>query len=166
MGRTSIEYLFSDTTAKKSTGDWAQALRDAKDQYSNCRVVSLTRVKDLNSDWKHEYVQFIVEEESTKDRARVYAERGNEKDLDWVTYGPAETRTTGSKHNGDLPLPLTSFIFGGKTGNDQEQRPTVLQIAEILAAATIVGGGYELFGHSCFWYAYTITDAVERAFGK
>ncbi|KAH0172302.1 hypothetical protein KCU67_g1786, partial [Aureobasidium melanogenum] len=166
MGRTTIKYLFTDEKDRKSTTTWTESLREAQDQYSNCRVVSFTRVKDLNSNWKHEYVQFIVEEETTKDRARVYAERGNEKDLDWVTFGPAETRTTGSKHDKDLPLPLVSFVFGGRNGDDVSRRPTVLQIAEILAAATIVGGGYELFGHSCFWYAYTVTDAVERAFGK
>ncbi|KAH6949054.1 hypothetical protein BKA56DRAFT_597542 [Ilyonectria sp. MPI-CAGE-AT-0026] len=166
MGKTSINYLFTDSRSVKPTREWADLLRSNKDQYADCRVVSFTRVKDLNSDWKHEYVQFIVEENTTKDRARVYAERGNEKDLDWVTFGPAETKALGSKGKTDMPLPLTSLVFGGPSGDDVSKRPTVLELAEILAATTLVGGGYEFYGHSCFWYAYTAYDAAKRQFGE
>jgi hypothetical protein len=42
----------------------------------------------------------------------------------------------------------------------------VLDIAEILAATTLVGGAYEFYGHSCFWYAFTAYDAIKRQFGK
>ncbi|KAF7555308.1 hypothetical protein G7Z17_g2328 [Cylindrodendrum hubeiense] len=165
MGKTSIDYLFTDRQSVKPTREWADLLRSSKDKYADCRVVSFTRVKDLNSDWKHEYVQFIVEENATHDRARVYAERGNETDLDWVTFGPAETKALGSKGETDMPLPLTSLVFGRDSG-DVDNRPTVLELAEILAATTVVGGGYEFYGHSCFWYAYTAYDAVKRQFGK
>ncbi|RMJ13276.1 hypothetical protein CDV36_007050 [Fusarium kuroshium] len=166
MGKTSIDYLFTDSRAFKPTREWADLLRASKDKYANCRVVSFTRIKDLNSPWKHEYVQFVVEETDSKDRARVYAERGNETQLDWVTFGPAETQVTGSKHGEDLPLPLTSLIFGGESGDDVDKRPTVLEIAEILAATTLVGGAYSKVGHHCFWYAYTAYDATKRQFGN
>lgn len=166
MGKTSLDFLFTDKKAFKPTRDWAELIRSGKDKYANCRVVSFTRVKNLDSKWKHEYLQFIVEEETGKERARVYAERGNEKDLDWVTVGPAETTETGSRSDDDLPLPLASLIFGGKSGQDVTQRPTVLEIAEILAATTVIGGAYEFYGHSCFWYAYTAYDAIKRQFGK
>lgn len=165
MGKVSIDYLFSEKRAVKPTREWADLLRSGKDKYANCRVVSFSRVKNLNSKWKHEYVQFIVEEETTQDRARVYAERGNEVDLDWVTFGPSETPESGSKGSDDLPLPLASLVFGGESGDDVSKRPTVLQIAEILAATTLIGGAYEFYGHSCFWYAYTSYDAVKRQFG-
>lgn len=166
MVKASIDYLFTDERSTKPTRDWAELLRASKDKYANCRVVSLTRVKDLNSTWKHEYVQFVVEETGSKERARVYAERGNEKDLDWVTFGPVETKATGSKHGDDLPLPLTSLIFGGESGEDVNKRPTVLEIAEILAATTLIGGAYSKLGHHCFWYAYTAYDATKRQFGQ
>ncbi|KAH7273313.1 hypothetical protein B0J15DRAFT_566502 [Fusarium solani] len=166
MVKASIDYLFTDRRSVKPTREWAELLRASKDKYANCRVVSLTRVKDLNSVWKHEYVQFVVEETGSKDRARVYAERGNKTNLDWVTFGPIETKVTGSKHDEDLPLPLTSLIFGGESGEDVAKRPTVLEIAEILAATTLVGGAYSDWGHHCFWYAYTAYDATKRQFGK
>ena len=166
MGKISLDFLFTNQRATKPTREWSELLEAGKDSYANCRVVSFTRVKNLNSDWKHEYVQFIVEEESTKERARVYAERGNEKDLDWVTFGPTETITSGSKGLNDLPIPLTSLVFGGPWGTDVDKRPTIGQIAEILAATTLVGGGYEFYGHSCFWFAFTSYDAVKRQFGK
>ncbi|KAL2675534.1 hypothetical protein Neosp_011720 [[Neocosmospora] mangrovei] len=166
MVKTSIDYLFTDSKSVKPTREWADLLRASKDKYTDCRVVSLTRVKDLNSNWKHEYLQFIVEETGSKDRARVYAERGNEVDLDWVTFGPAESKSTGSRHKDDMPLPLTSMVFGGQSGEDVDKRPTVLELAEILAATTLVGGEYQFYGHSCFWYAYTAYDATKRQFGK
>ncbi|RKL36648.1 hypothetical protein BFJ72_g8197 [Fusarium proliferatum] len=166
MVKTSIDYLFTENKSIKPTREWADLLRNNKEKYANCRVVSFTRVKDLNSNWKHEYLQFIVEETSTKDRARVYAERGNPVDLDWVTFGPAETKATGSRDQDDMPLPLTSLVFGGESGEDFDKRPTVLELAEILAATTLIGGEYQFYGHSCFWYAYTAYDAAKRQFGK
>ncbi|KAH8672175.1 hypothetical protein BGZ61DRAFT_459017 [Ilyonectria robusta] len=54
MGKTSINFLFTDSRSVKPTREWADLLRSNKDQYADCRVVSFTRVKDLNSDWKHE----------------------------------------------------------------------------------------------------------------
>ncbi|EWY89925.1 hypothetical protein FOYG_07569 [Fusarium oxysporum NRRL 32931] len=165
MGKASIPYLFEDSISYKPTREWADLLRLNKQKYANCNVVSFTRVKDLNSDWKHEYLQFIVEDSVTKDRARVYAERGNETQLDWVTIGPADTKLSGNRDKSDMPLPLTSLRFGGKS-DEVEKRPTVLDIAEILAATTLVGGAYEFYGHSCFWYAFTAYDAIKRQFGK
>ncbi|KAL9567637.1 hypothetical protein ACKAV7_008209 [Fusarium commune] len=39
----------------------------------------------------------MVEDSVTKDRARVYAERGNETQLDWITIGPAGTKLSGNR---------------------------------------------------------------------
>ncbi|KAJ5242966.1 uncharacterized protein N7469_001293 [Penicillium citrinum] len=51
----------------------------------------LTRVKDLDSPWAHEYVQFIVEDIASKERARIYAERGTDKEMSevvpWAAIG-------------------------------------------------------------------------------
>lgn len=65
-----------------------------------------------------------------------------------------------------MPLPLTSLVFGGELGGDVDTTPAVLEIAEILAATTLIGGEYQFYGHSYFWYAYTAYDADKRQFGK
>jgi hypothetical protein len=166
MNQTSIEYLFTDKRAAKPTREWADLLRLGKSKYANCRVVSYTRVKDLNSDWKHEYVQFVVEEEKTKDRARVSAQRDDNAGHDCVSYGPLDSLRADGQGQDHLSLSLTSLIFGGGSGDDAGRRPTVLAITEILAATTVVGGTYQFDGNSCFWHAYASYDAVKRRFGK
>ncbi|KAI9928876.1 hypothetical protein MW887_002099 [Aspergillus wentii] len=89
--------------------------------------------KNLNSKWKHEYVQFIVEESQEEDeeqnnRTRVYAERGNEADLDWVTVG-MDDKVEATRRK-DLPLPLTSLFFA------KGSRPRLVDVAALLDKTT------------------------------
>lgn len=155
MVKTSIEWLFTDKQEYHKTGEWYEHLKKNETLYANCSVVSFTRVKNLDSKYMHEYVQFIVEENTTGDRARIYAERGNEKDLDWVTCG--RTEVDGNILN-DLPLPLTSLIF------DKGRRPSVLEIAWIFSHVTEKGGGYKFRGNNCFWFANLTYNTVRSLY--
>ena len=58
----------------------------------------------------------------------------------------------------DLPLPLITLVYG------QENRLSVLDIANILAKVTIQGGGHEFRGNNCFWFAATSYETVKAAF--
>ncbi|KAK5806417.1 hypothetical protein VI817_000675 [Penicillium citrinum] len=72
-------------------GDWWNGIQRHSKDYESLRVISLTRVKDLDSPWAHEYVQFIVEDIASKERARIYAERGTDKEMSevvpWAAIG-------------------------------------------------------------------------------
>lgn len=151
MVRKVIEWLFENESKPHATQEWYRKIRDNPKTYENCFVISFTRVKDLDSKWKHEYVQFVVEDESQEEdkddsnRTRVYAERGNAKDLDWVTVGVNDKDT--NKRRKDLPLPLTTLFFA------KDHRPKLVDIASLLDKTTRDGGPYDLRGHNCFWFA-------------
>ena len=155
MVKSSIAHLFTDKQAVYKTEHWSEKLHENPELYEHCSLVNFTRVKNLDSDYKHEYVQFIVEDSDTKERARVYAERANDKWVDIVTVGRVEA---GFDQWPELPLPLTSLIF------DKATRPSVLRISEILGAITTVGGGYNLYGNNCFWFAATAYKVVKATF--
>ena len=155
MVKASIAHLFTDKQTAYKTEHWSEKLHEHPEFYANCSLVSFTRVKNLDSDYKHEYVQFIVEDSDIKERARVYAERANEELVDVVTVGRVEA---GFNQWPELPLPLTSLIFYKAT------RPSVLKISEILNAITVVGGGYNFTGNNCFWFAATAYKVVKATF--
>ena len=141
MGKSSIAYLFTDKQATYKTEQWFETLHGHPKLYVNCSLVHITRVKNLDSDDAHEYVQFIVEDSDTINRARVYAERTNDQWVDIATVGRVEA---GFNQWPELPLPFTSLVF------DKGTRPNVLKISEILNAITIVVGAYNLTGNNCF----------------
>lgn len=155
MGKTSLEWLFTDEIEFHKTGDWYEHLKKNESLYADCSVVSFTRIKNLDSKYMHEYVQFIVEENSTGNRTRVCGERRNEKDLDSVIIGRVGKDI---KILDDMPLPLTSLIF------DKGKRPSVIEIAYIFATVTIKGGGYEFRGNNCFWFANLTYKVVKTLF--
>jgi hypothetical protein len=155
MVKSSIAHLFTDEERIYKTQDWFDELSKQPELYQKCSIVNFTRVKNLDSDYKHEYVQFIVEDSTTGDRARVYAERANEEWVDVVSVGRAEL---GFNKWPEMPLPLTSLVF------EQSKRPGVIQMAEIFKSITIVGGYYNLWGNNCFWFASTAYSVVKSAF--
>ncbi|GLA19280.1 hypothetical protein AnigIFM62618_006949 [Aspergillus niger] len=76
MALTSMPLVFSKEVKHHDPEDWYSEIRKYDQDYESLRIASLTRVKDLDSDWAHEYVEFIVQRQSPIGRARVYAERG------------------------------------------------------------------------------------------
>ena len=162
MVKPTIKYLFADKIERHRCPAWLKLLQDNKELYANCDVVTFTRVKNLDSDWKHEYVQFIVEDRDSGERTRVYAERANEKDLDYVTIGRDEKTFNAYP---DLPLPISSLTFGGKGGGITERRkPSVIEIAKVLSDVSDKGGAYNLKGNNCFWFAFTSFAVVQACF--
>lgn len=157
MGKESLPLLFGVKPAEvKDVKLWYEALLSGKDTYASCFVASFTRVKNLGSKYMHEYCQFIVEDRSTGDRARIYAERANEAVIDIITLGRDEKVPRGWD---ELPLPLTSIAF-----DNQATQPSLIDVAKILYSVSVVGGKYQFYDKNCFWYAYTTFDAVKLAF--
>lgn len=87
----SMPLVFSEYVHHYKPGDWWNGIQRHSKDYESLRVISLTRVKDLDSPWAHEYVQFIVEDIASKERARIYAERGTDKEMSevvpWAAIG-------------------------------------------------------------------------------
>lgn len=156
--KSSIPHLFTNKEERMRIQKWDDTLKADPGRYANCFVVNFTRVKNLDSKWKHEYTQFIVEDSETGDRARVYAERLNDKELqDCVTVGRTEL---GFSEWSSLPLPLQTIIF------DQAHRPKLIQISTILRKTSDQAGPYNLFGEQCFWFAKTVYDVIKLSFGS
>ncbi|KAL1860950.1 hypothetical protein Plec18170_001464 [Paecilomyces lecythidis] len=76
----SMPLVFSEYVHHYKPEEWWKGIQKHSKDYESLRVISLTRVKDLDSPWAHEYVQFIVEDVVSKERTRIYAERGVHKD--------------------------------------------------------------------------------------
>ena len=156
MGKDSLPLVFgSGKLDYTNVSPWYEAIIANKTVYADCYVPSLTRVKNLGSKYMHEYIQFIVEDRSTGERARVYTERMNEKNVDVITTG----RDDKTPRKDELPLPLTSIAFEGKI-----KQPSLLDVAKVLSSVSVVGGKYNFYGNNCFWFAFTAFDTVRLAF--
>lgn len=157
MGKQSLPLVFGSGKANSSRVQaWYANLLDKKEAYTNCYVRTFTRVKNLGSKYMHEYCQFIVEDRSSGERARVYAERMNEKDIDVITIGRDEKAP---KNWVELPLPLTSVSF-----EKSDQQPGLLDVAKRLSCVSVVGGRYNFYDKNCFWFAFTAFDTVRLEF--
>lgn len=157
MGKDSLPLLYNDGKLKYiRVQDWYNDLLSSKASYAQCFIVSFTRVKNLGSKYMHEYVQFIVEDRSSGDRMRVYAERMNEQDVDMVSIGRDEKEP---RKWDELPLPLTSMSW-----SEKKDQPGLLDVAKILNSTSVVGGGYNFYDKNCFWFAFTTFDVVQLAF--
>lgn len=114
-------------------------------------------MKNLGSKYMHEYCQFIVEDRSTGERARVYAERMNEEVVDVVSIGRDEKTPREWDEWDELPLPLTSIAFEDKT-----KQPSLLDVARVINSVSVVGGKYNFYDKNCFWFAFTTFDTETR----
>ncbi|KAK5991421.1 hypothetical protein PT974_09703 [Cladobotryum mycophilum] len=166
MGISKLENFFIDAEYTKRTTEWARHVRDHQEDYADCRIASFTRFKNLRSEWNHEYVQFVVEDATTEKRTSVCAQRVLDEWGDYVTLGTVGETETGSKDETGIPLPLTSLLFGGPSGKDNEQRPHVLLLTEILSATTVTCGKHSVFDTNSFWFSITSYDALKRYTGK
>ncbi|KAL8717256.1 MAG: hypothetical protein Q9225_005488 [Loekoesia sp. 1 TL-2023] len=151
MGKDSLPLVFGPGKLEKMrVGSWYEDLLTHKAVYANCFVPTFTRVKNLGSKYMHEYCQFIVEDRSTSERARVYAERANEEVVDVITIGREEKSL---REWNELPLPLTSISF-----EDKAKQPSLLDIAKVISSVNVVGGKYNFYDKNCFWFAFTTFD--------
>ncbi|KAE8361346.1 hypothetical protein BDV27DRAFT_160809 [Aspergillus caelatus] len=83
---TTMPLVFSNEVKHYLPEEWYEHILNTNQDYESLRVVSLTRVKNLDSAWGHEYIQFIVEDELSNKQARVYAECGVPKSsIDVIT---------------------------------------------------------------------------------
>ena len=94
----------------------------------------------------------------TGDRARVYAERANDENWDTADIVSVGRTEVGFDKWPELPLPLTTLIF------DRGSRPGIVRISEVLREISRVGGGYNLLGNNCFWFAATTYRTVKAMF--
>ena len=67
--------LLLDSHEEKDVLSWESSIKDNPDIYQDCFVRRITHAKDVNSPWAHEFVQVIVEDNSSKFCARLLAER-------------------------------------------------------------------------------------------
>lgn len=157
MGKDSLPLVFGAGDLQYIPArKWYESIISNKEVYGNCFVPSFTRVKNLGSKYMHEYCQFIVEDRSTGERGRVYAERMNEKAIDVVTIGRDEKA---SRKQDELPLPLTSVAF-----DDKAKQPSLFEVATVINSVSVVGGKYNFYDKNCFWFAFTTFDTVRLAF--
>lgn len=169
----SMPLVFSKVLKHHLPEEWYKHIKNNIRDYESLRIISVTRVKDLESPWAHEYVQFIVEDEVTQNRARIYAERGVSKSsihtiaiaatgpsgFNPITFGrdSVDGVTIGFNEDGDcgrwggkkdLPLPLEAFLY-------TDEKPKFVSLAETIALVSKKGGTYNLLGNNCYWFAYT-----------
>jgi hypothetical protein len=155
MGKDSLPLAFgSGKLDEPDIRSWYKNLIANKEAYTNCYVPSFTRMKNLGSVYMHEYCQFIVEDRSTGERARVYADRI--RVVDRVTIGRDEKTM---REEDELPLPLTSIVFEDKT-----KQPSLLDVAEVINSVSVVGGKYNFLDKNCFWFAFIAFGTVRSAF--
>ena len=105
----------------------------------------------MSSSYMHEYVHFVVETSDKQHRASLFAERDMPGDFVFVgqhVQVPSSTRK--------LPLPLRSLTFSN------DARPSILQVAVILARISREGGEYGLLKKNCFWYAGAVYLALKQ----
>jgi len=159
MGRKTQDLVFGPdggTEWNYKPAQWEAELLKNKAAYENLYVANFTRVKNLGSDYMHEYVQFILEDRKTKERARVYAERLNEHEIDNLVVGRDESIGRQWK---EIPLPLFTVIY-----DEPAKQPSVFDVAHILAITSTVGGAYNFLGNNCFWFSYTSFESLRLKF--
>jgi hypothetical protein len=72
MGKDLFPHVFGLAKLDYSRlGSWYKAIIANKTVYTDCYVPSFTRVKNLGSEYMHEYIQFIVENHSAGKQAGV-----------------------------------------------------------------------------------------------
>ncbi|KAI2816752.1 hypothetical protein CBS115989_6523 [Aspergillus niger] len=168
MALTSMPLVFSKEVKHYDPEDWYSEIQKNSQDYESLRIASLTRVKDLDSDWAHEYVEFIIQGQLPIGRARVYAKRGVPKisidkvppamsvntstgAVDGVTIGvnecDKEGRWRGLPH--DLPLPLEYFVYADK-------KLSFISLAKTISEVSKKGAAYKLLRNNCYWFAYTV----------
>ena len=141
-----------------STKEWLAALLEDPDRYKHWKIRSLTWIKALASPFSHEFVQFVIEDETTGQRTRIPA--GREETGDWVMSGWDWTSGKAPSHHYELPMPLLSLVF-----DDPQSRPSVQALAKVLAATTERQPYYKFRREMCWWYAEVVLEEMHAKYG-
>ncbi|KAL6250548.1 hypothetical protein RBB50_002850 [Rhinocladiella similis] len=143
---------------KVSTQEWLQHLSNHPEGLTNWKVCSITWIKALASPFSHEFLQFVVQDVRSGQRTRLAA--GREEDGDWVLVGwNWASGETPSDHY-KLPLPLLSLEF-----DDHQTRPSMYEMADVLAAITQRRPYYKFRREMCWWYAETVLEEMSAKYG-
>ena len=141
-----------------STMDWCKRLSTSPSMYENYQVVSMTWVKALASPLSHEFIQFIIEDTTSRTRHRVVADRHENGDWVIVGWNWASKKSPSVRHS--LPLPLVSLTY-----DDARSRPNVSSVAKMLADVTARRPYYNIMKEMCWWYAEAVFEAAYTKFG-
>lgn len=143
---------------KLSTKEWRAKLLEDTARFQHWKICNITWIKALASPFSHEFLQFIAEDAVTGQRTRVAA--GREENGDWVLVGwDWGSGQTPSDHY-KLPLPLLSLDF-----DNAETRPSMHDLAEVLAATTERQPYYRMRREMCWWYAETVLEDMNAKYG-
>ncbi|KAK6376395.1 hypothetical protein LTS17_006990 [Exophiala oligosperma] len=143
---------------KLSTQEWLRRLSNLPENLADWKVCSITWIKALASPFSHEFLQFVVQDVRSGRRTRLAA--GREEDGDWVLVGwDWASGETPSDHY-KLPLPLLSLEF-----DDRRTRPSMFELAGVLAATTRRRPHYRFRREMCWWYAETVLDEMSAKHG-
>ncbi|KEF52015.1 uncharacterized protein A1O9_12005 [Exophiala aquamarina CBS 119918] len=140
-----------------STADWLKQILARSESISTYEVVSMTWVKALTSPFSHEFIQFIVEDSTTRKRTRIAV--GREETGDWVVCGWNWRSGDPPSHHYNLPLPLLSLNF------HESNRPDICAVSRLFAMVTERRPEYRMVREMCWWYAETIFEEMHSRYG-
>lgn len=149
---------FLASYARVSTKDWLSTVLSSHKESSRFQIVSLTWVKALASPLSHEFIQAVIEDVETQDRARIAA--GREDSGDWVVCGWNWRSGHAPSHHHTLPLPLLSLRFPKGT-----PRPDLVALSDILATVTDQCPRYNLNKEMCWWYSEQVFERLHAKYG-
>jgi hypothetical protein len=177
--KPSIPHLFVDSKQEENVLSWESFINQNPAIYQNCFVRRITHVKDLNNTVLHEYLQVIVEDNSSKFCTRLIAERLRPRDQvtigqwepfdhyqeNWTPedcyYQPSELAvssaisSSGSSNKSSevLPLPLL-------TRSLPKGLLSVQKFAKLLGNAHRERPKYNFPVYNCYWYAECVYEGV------
>jgi hypothetical protein len=157
-----------DLASKTSTDAWHSLLQSK--QYPvkpTATLQSMTWVKSLSAPLSHEYLQFVIDCNDSGKRYRLIAER--DTDGDWAYFiassGICESSVMSNKisrlrlydYQHDLPLPLLSVSWSRLPA---QKRPTIAQLATVLAQTSQLCPEYNVMREHCWWYAEAVFEQM------
>ncbi|KAJ5231953.1 uncharacterized protein N7469_006541 [Penicillium citrinum] len=156
-----VEYLFESQPRAIPTQEWFSYVTENPSRFEKCYVLCIFHFKDLLSRWVHEYLQILVEEETTRRKIRLTAERLVDRDQVIVgqsSWDPPKKRAarislfTKNTPGDILPMPLL-FL------KPKRQFPLV-DLAWILRGVSLLKENYEFTSENCYWYARSAYQSI------
>ncbi|KAK3049457.1 hypothetical protein LTR09_009376 [Extremus antarcticus] len=159
----------SDVALSVNTRSWRENLLDSHYPIVHtCTLRSLTWIKSLSAPLSHEYIQFVLEDVDANQAHRLIVERDTYGDFVSIRskLGAGITkRGVGQKtcvvgvskpdEQHDLPLPLLSLSWTHLSARD---RPSALELADIVAEVTQRHPKYNLGRAHCWWFCEAVFE--------
>ena len=131
-----------------SVRDWHAYVQNRPDIFNAYDVTSCSKIKNLNSSWKHEFLSCVVVRTADGEEMKMFVERESEGDR--VIVGVDRMPEV-------FPLVLETLKFG-KTA------PTVALFSEYAMKASLLGGSYSVWSRNCYWFCRVIVDKLKKDF--